>query len=214
MNKKFFIPLVGIIALAPVIFFTAFFAQDPEMSEKQVAAENEHQALLVEGKDISISVEKFLLYKSNIEEINQLTNQPVPSDDDLLKELIKEQLVNHYAKELGIVATQDEIMKAINEQREMYENPESYMGENAENNKLVKSLMENRIRASGLTNEEYWESDMVKSRYEEAILKSKLYEQLSKENVVNSLDDFERIQNQLFTEHEPNLKINKQLIKQ
>ncbi|KIL37018.1 hypothetical protein SD71_04905 [Cohnella kolymensis] len=133
---------------------------------------------LVEGEGIRIMPEEFLLYKANIEEVNKQPNAtPINiSDEQIIDNMITDELTVQYAKKLGIVATKEEIDKEIAFQRDaLQQSPKD---------NPIRDIMANRIKRSGLSEDEFWESEMTRRYYEKAILGGKLASKLAKDRIV------------------------------
>jgi len=120
---------------------------------------------------ITIDQDRFLFYKANIELTYALNgNKPVPNDDELLSNLIQEDRIVQKAIQRGIIVSDQELQEAIDYQRELYDNYDPL----DKDQELVHELMSNRIRITGLSDDDFWASDLVKDGYKKAILKSKL----------------------------------------
>jgi len=140
---------------------------------------------LVEGNGIQIMPEDFLLYRDNMEEASKqpnLTSIPI-SDEQIIDNLIMDALTVQYAIKLGIVALPAEIDKEIAFQRDSLEQ--------ASEDNPVKELMENRIKRSGLTEDAFWNSDLVRKAYENTILSGKLFTKLREDGTIISGDGAE-----------------------
>ncbi|MDR0267083.1 hypothetical protein [Paenibacillus sp.] len=136
-------------------------------------------APLVHGGDFQISKQDFIFYKSNMEMINKLQNisslkSVSLSDDSLIGEMVKKEVTVSYAKKLGLEVTPQEVDAVIQQERSFLNDP-SITGEN---NDTVREIMKNRIRITGLSEDEFWNSDQTRKEYEKALLIGKLFDKL------------------------------------
>lgn len=130
-----------------------------------------NSSVVAEIDGITIDKERFLFYKANIELTYALNgNKQVPDDNELLNNLIQEDRIVQKAIQRGITVSDQELQEAIDDQRELYENYEPL----DKDQELIHELMSNRIRITGLSDNEFWASELVKDGYRKAILKSKL----------------------------------------
>ncbi|WP_433943414.1 SurA N-terminal domain-containing protein [Paenibacillus sp. SN-8-1] len=162
------------------------------------------------GKDIEISKKQFILYKKNYELTNELTSnqqgvasQSKLSDTDLIDNLVKEELAVNYAKKLGITVSEEEISKEVSRNQEAIENPDTDKG-----NELVKELMKNRIRITGLTKEQFWKSKETRYEYEKAIFLGKLGTKLVEEKKINDLSELNAFEDSILAEYKKQNTIN------
>ncbi|TJY40856.1 hypothetical protein E5161_16185 [Cohnella pontilimi] len=165
---------------------------------------NTAETPLVEGDGIRIMPEEFFLYKSGVALGNQ---QPGLSkinvtDEQIVENLIMGQLTVRYAKKLGLTVSPKELDKEISFQRDSLKQ--------ASNDNPVKQVMAKRIEQSGLTEDEFWRSELIRRKYEESILKGKLYTKLIQDGTIKSGDgsEFGEFQKKLLAEKKEKLTIN------
>lgn len=126
----------------------------------------------------------------------------------LLMNFIKSELTVQNAKNLGLEATAQEITDVIAVEKAALNDPNL-----DPENYLVKELMSNRIRITGLTEDEFWNSEETRYGYEKAILIGKLYDQLVKEGTLNNIAEFNEYQTGLLNASQDKLEINYAAIK-
>jgi len=187
--------LIGVVAAVTVIATKTTTSSELSLTQKH----------LVEGPGFVIEKERFEFYKANVIMANELQHQgQVPSDRELLDVLIKNELAIQDAKKKGITVTSEEVEDVIQFQRTTLESP-NYEGDNKE---LVQNLMENRIKATGLTKDEFWASQETKKYYEKALYVSNLYKYLTRETEIGTLEQFEIYKDELLSNAQALLKIN------
>lgn len=71
----------------------------------------------------------------------------------------------------------------------------------AQNQALIREIMHQRINLTGLSEEEFWDSDLVFEEYEKALYIDKLYNKLIAEKTINDIQGFEEYQNNLLEEY-------------
>lgn len=163
-------------------------------------------ALLVEGDDIQISVKRFIFYKSSLELINSLQSEEEKklhlSDNEIIDVLVAEDLAVQYAKGLGLTASEQEIEDVIElERKNLKQN-------NDPDNDLVREFMANRIRITGLTEDEFWKSDEAKKNYEKSILLGKLVTKLIEDGTIKDMNEFNIFKKELLESKKKRLQIN------
>ena len=142
--------------------------------QEKLLAENSELdtvAMIVDGDEIS----KREIEQSKLAALTRVNNEVVEIDlhqeeKREIIELVRNAVVNAEAKRKGIQPKQEDIDQYINEQREMFNIPKS------------NSVINLYIKASGLTEEEYW-NNMGKSKYI-SMQRSMLYE-----SVMTPLED-------------------------
>ncbi|BFH65377.1 hypothetical protein [Paenibacillus azoreducens] len=166
---------------------------------------------LVQGEDFQISKQEFIFYKSNLELINKLQNHQISiSDDALIDNMVKKKLTVSYAKNLGLKVTPEEVDAVIERERSSLSDS-SIKGRN---NETVRELMKQRIRITGLSEDEFWNSDQTKKEYEKALLIGKLFDKLAAEGKIGKEGaDFESFQKNLLESSVGKLTINKNVLK-
>lgn len=223
-NKVLSVLFLGMAAL--LVLGTAIYAvqNDSGVTEKakQLIQQTFHtisnepiaDELLVEGENVEISLERFIFYKHNVELINELNKlngyegKPF-SDRELIYELIKKDLTVQYAKEQGIEVSEDEVTNYIEEQRKWLYDPNVP----GENKKIVQELMANRIKLTGLTEDEYWKSEDTRLEYEKVLYIHKVIGELMEQGKVKAPADFERFQDELLQKHQDKFEVNWSLIR-
>lgn len=68
--------------------------------------------------------------------------------------------------------------------------------------------MDQRIKLTGLSEEEFWDSDLVFKEYEKTLYIDKLYNKLIGEKVINDIQGFEEFQINLLKEYKNSHSIN------
>lgn len=148
----------------------------------------------IRNEGISIGQEQFLFYKQNLELVHTLSGIGSPPDEkQMIENLLLDELTAREALKLGITVTEEELDQLVEFQKEAYHQAEPA----DEKGKLALTLMKNRIRITGLTEEQFWNSDTVRKGYEKALLGSKLLSQLQSQEMVTSREQFESYQQQL-----------------
>ncbi|RXZ82981.1 hypothetical protein EBB07_08720 [Paenibacillaceae bacterium] len=111
------------------------------------------EAAIAKGPGFEITNDRFLFYKHHAELMYDLDNKDIsiPSDRELLNELITSDLAVVQAKELGITVTHEEVNEYIAEQRLFLKAYDPKDPDQA----LIANLMENRIRITGLSEESF-----------------------------------------------------------
>lgn len=71
----------------------------------------------------------------------------------------------------------------------------------AQNQALIREIMNQRIKLTGLSEEEFWDSDLVFKEYEKTLYIDKLYNKLISEKVIDDIRGFEEFQNKLLEEY-------------
>ena len=182
----------------------------------KIKQDQQKQAVLVQGDGFQIDAKQFVFYKSNLEMIAQLENQPkiVLSDDQIIDNLIIEELTAQYAKQQGITASAQEISDEISKERAALHDPKNVDPKNGNTkNKIVFEIMKNRIRITGLTEDQFWQSAEIRGSYERAILIGKLYVKLQSEGKIKSMQDFQTFKSNLLEQNRSKVKIYKDTIR-
>lgn len=161
--------------------------------------------IISEG-DIEISKSEFDFYKVNIKLMNQLNatldnssdkTDSLPSDQELIDEMLKKRISVQHAKEIGITIKEGEVKEVINREKGMLNSEEV----DAQNQAIIREIMDQRIKLTGLSEEEFWDSDLVFKEYEKTLYIDKLYNKLIGEKVINDIQGFEEFQNNLLKEY-------------
>jgi len=220
MNKKILVTLVSIFAIGVIASSISADSQIPKdrisqgfekiKTEMNSQAKSSSSIPLVEGDGLRIMPEKYVFFKNSMELINSLqndkSNQITLTDEEIINNLATEELTVKYAKEMGITVSNEEINEVINNERK------ALSQENDPDNDLVRELMKNRIKITGMSEDEFWNSEMARDNYERAILLGKLMDELIKNKAITNARDFEDFKSKLFEKKKNNLKINKEAI--
>ncbi|RUT29697.1 hypothetical protein EJP77_12795 [Paenibacillus zeisoli] len=165
---------------------------------------------LVIGKNIEISQKQFKFYKRNYELTGELTSnqqgitsQSKLNDSDLIDNLVKEELAVNYAKTLGITVSEEEISEEVSRNQEAIDNPDTDKG-----NELIKELMKNRIKITGLTKEQFWKSKETRYEYEKEIFLGKLGIKLIEEKKINESSEMNAFGDSLLADYKKQNTIN------
>jgi hypothetical protein len=153
----------------------------------------------LENGDVKISLGEYVFAKKNRELIyvlNQL--KKLPSDAALLQDMVTTQLMVNYAKQSGIDVAPEEVRDAIDYQRAALHEADP----NEENHQLIRYIMENRIRITGWTEEEFWNSDEVYQGYETSLYNSKLIEKILSDESMKGMDSYYELQERLFNDYQ------------
>lgn len=218
MNKKYVVTVIaGVAALlltTSVLYSQSSIPKDDikkGFDEIQASLGQQHlqSEPLVEGAGIKIPAERFIFFKKNAELVNSLQSNSfqtaVTNDEDIINELIATDLSLQYAKNLGLNATTEEIDNAIEYERAALDDPDPA-------NNFVKEIMENRIRITGLSEDEFWESEETRYNYEKAIIIGKLATKLIDDGEIQDISEFSDFQKDLLNATKSKLKINTEVI--
>lgn len=168
------------------------------MDKHGIVADND---TIAEGPGFKITAKELKFYKANEEASAKLQNQTTArSNSDLLKDLIEKQLVIQYAKDQGLSVSKEEVTKYI-EQLRIQLNQASTPQD-------IKDLKENRIRISGLTENEYWTSAETLKNYENFLLITKLTDKLTAEGKLKNPQDYKNFQDKLWNQSQSKIKID------
>lgn len=220
MNRKRLIIISFIVLLVAVSSSLYASATDKDLvtHEQKQLIENAFDELkdqnnsmsksnfVVSEGDIEISKSEFDFYKVNIKLINQLNATldsssykiaSLPTDQELIDEMLKKRISVQHAKETGITVTEGEVKEVINREENMLNSEEV----DAQNQAIIREIMDQRIKLTGLSEEEFWDSDLVFKEYENTLYIDKLYNKLIGEKVINDIQGFEEFQNNLLKEY-------------
>lgn len=141
----------------------------------------------------TVTPEQFLFYKLNLQLFHTIQNtlDSMPDDELLLDNLLKEKLVAQKALELGITVEDQEVENYIAEQKNLYE---QFVPENQD---IAYDFMKNRIRITGLSEEEFWSSSALRNKYYEALLGSKLMMKLLEDGTLDKPEQFNSYKQEL-----------------
>lgn len=168
---------------------------------------------VVTAGDIQISKAEFQFYKVNIKliyQLNETLDNPsnktnsIPYDQELIDEMLKKRLSVNQAKNSGITVGKDEVEKVINREKNMLHRDDL----DEQNQALIKEIMNHRINITGLSEEDFWKSDLVFKEYENVLYIDKLYNKLISEKEISDIHDFEKFQNHLLEQYKNEYGIN------
>jgi hypothetical protein len=153
----------------------------------------------VADENVKISLSDYIFAKKNKELIFALNqSEGTPSDTALLQDMVTTQLTVNYAKQSGIDVAPEEVRDAIDYQRAALHEADP----NEENHQLIRYIMENRIRITGWTEEEFWNSDEVYQGYETSLYNSKLIEKILSDESMKGMDSYYELQERLFNDYQ------------
>lgn len=159
--------------------------------------------ILVAGEGIQIPTERLHTYKSNAELAASINQQPdaIRSDEAIIDRLIAVELTANYARDEGITVSDSEIDEMVQVQKMALSQ--------AKKDDPIKAVMENTIAAAGLAEDDFWSSAETRSRYETAILISKLGQKLAGDAIEEEVAfDMDAFQQELLLKHKDKLIIN------
>ncbi|CAM3508225.1 MULTISPECIES: SurA N-terminal domain-containing protein [Paenibacillus] len=165
---------------------------------------------MIKTDEVRISLAEYVLTmksKELIHALNPLTEKPSnekpsnekpsnekPSDEEVLRHMITEALTVHHAKEIGITVTPEEVRDVIDLQmRAMKDTDPKTSAE-----QLTLYIMEQRIRITGLSEEDFWNSEELYSAYEAAIYMNKLRRHILADEDLNGMESYEALQAKLY----------------
>lgn len=161
---------------------------------------------VVSGGDIEISKSEFDFYKVNLKLINQLNATldsssykiaSLPTDQELIDEMLKKRISVQHAKQIGITVTEGEVKEVVNREKKMLNSEDV----DVQNQALIREIMHQRINLTGLSEEEFWDSDLVFKEYESTLYIDKLFNKLISEKEISDIQDFEKFQNNLLVQY-------------
>lgn len=165
----------------------------------------EQKRLITMAGDIEISESEFEFYKANIKLINQLNEAEgnfsfqtgIPSDQELVDEMLKKRLSVQYARNSGITVDEDEIIEVVNREKSILNSSNL----DIENQALIQEIMKQRIKLTGLSEEDFWKSDFVHKEYESVLYIDKLFKDLMEKEEISNIQDFEKLQIHLLEQY-------------
>jgi hypothetical protein len=169
-----------------------------EIKQKMLYHEKDNNNIIATVNGSKILVKDFVFYKANLEFIWKMNGVKVnKSNMDLLTDMIKEKLLVQYAVENGYSVTKEEVDSYIQDMRNHLIQPDFP--------KDLKEVMQNRIKLSGLTEEEFWKNSEIVNIYKDYLLKVKVAQKLSMNG-----DDYIKIIDNLWVQTKDNIKIYKE----
>ncbi|RCX22998.1 hypothetical protein DFP94_101589 [Fontibacillus phaseoli] len=220
MNRKRFIIISFIVLLVAVSSSLYASATDKDLvtNEQKKLIENAFGELkdqnssmsksnfVISGGDIEISKSEFDFYKVNIKLINQLNATldsssykiaSLPTDQELIDEMLKKRISVQHAKKIGITVAEGEVKEVINREKDMLNSEDV----DVQNQALIREIMHQRINLTGLSEEEFWGSDLVFKEYENTLYIDKLFNKLISEKEISDIQDFEKFQNNILEQY-------------
>lgn len=221
MKKKYLlIPAVGICVLAMTLSMVSA-SSSPSNSElisqsfdemkikidKTSAVQNQY---LASYDTLKIDIKDFVFYKENAQLVAKLKNTEVPNDQFLLDNMLKDKLTAYEAIQQGITVSDEEVQREIDFQRDVFENQLDVSSPEVQD---VYDMMKNRIRITGLSEEEFWNADFVKQGYKEALLEGKLMNSLrGDDRSFETIQDFQKYKDELLTKYKDKIRLNLDLL--
>ncbi|MCM3783650.1 SurA N-terminal domain-containing protein [Neobacillus mesonae] len=205
-KKRIIIALIVFVCALTVLIFT--FDNLKQTLNGFTSADGGSQ-IIAQTKDIQITQEQFEFYKSAAEAADSL-NTPVqsPSDEELIHNLFISELTALEAGKQGITVSDTEVNEQIEFQRTSFENHKPV----TEEEKLVYELMENRIRNTGLSEDEFWNHDLVMEEYKKSLLSAKLMKHLAANEEIADAGEFTDYKEQLLKNVQDEIQYNQELL--
>jgi len=172
----------------------------------QLNSERNDSSWVAKVNGIEIDNKRFIFYKSNIELTYSLNknNEVVPNDIELVNNLLVDDLAIQEAINQGITVSDEEIQKEIDYQRSMVDslNPSNIKEEQ------FLELIKNRIRITGLSDDEFWQSDFIKDLYRKSILGGKFMLESISNGTVKDPEEFYAYKKELFEKMKTQITYN------
>jgi hypothetical protein len=169
-----------------------------EIKQKMLYHEKDNNNIIATVNGSKILVKDFVFYKANLEFIWKMNGvKENKSNMDLLTDMLKEKLLVQYALENGYSVTNAEVDSYIQDIRNHLNQPDI--------SKDMKETMQNRIKLSGLSEEEFWKSSEIVNIYKDYLLKVKVVQKLSMNG-----DDYKKIIDNLWIQKKDSIKIYKE----
>ncbi|BBI32403.1 SurA N-terminal domain-containing protein [Cohnella abietis] len=207
IKKLKYLSIVAIIIAVTATVATSVFASSPISIDSLFSGMKANLSKpgdLPDGNVIAKVGSKEITYKEfreNSENVKMFEKKAGASlnrsNNDILNDMIKKQLTVQYAIEKGIVVSDEEVQSYANEQREALQT----VSEEA------KEALKNLINISGLSENEYWKSDVLLSKYRNWIIINKLIES---DNSLYTLEAFNSFQESLLKNSSQNVDIDQQ----
>ncbi|RIX51211.1 hypothetical protein D3P08_17190 [Paenibacillus nanensis] len=213
-RKIFVLAIVGIALIAGIAAAAHASTAKRTLAEKEAIIEKAFHEMkskkdrvsgyVAEGPDIKITQERFLFYKANLELQNELhpATSSLMTDGEMLDVLIKKELAVLDAIKRGIAVTESEIEEAIRYQRDTLEHATGEDGE------FVQDLMKNRIRMTGMSEDQFWTSELIKDEYRKSIYLGKIFTALKSEGQIHDMKGFAKYEDDLLQSQRETLVIN------
>jgi hypothetical protein len=163
----------------------------------------QNSVAIATGDSFKIEAGEFKLYKANLQFIAKMNNVDFNfTNEEILKMMAKDRLIVQYAKDNGISVTNQEVDSYIKQTRNGLQSDEAP----AE----FKEIMKNRIRISGLTEEQFYNSPEIRQSYERLLYGNKVAKMLSSQGrLTNPLQDYEKFKEELWNKSKDKIKINR-----
>jgi hypothetical protein len=219
MRSKKFVGIVLGLLLVLAVSASAIYADAP-FSKKEIAtgfdkikenleqAQNLSASVVAEGDGIQIPTQDVVFYKNALKLVNSLQNnkaaeaQAQLSDDQIIDILISKELAAQQAYNLGLNVSSEEVDQVIANERkalDMKDDPA---------NDYVRELMANRIRITGLSEDEFYKSESVRTKYAKEIVIGKLYTKLLEDGTVTNPQEFQQYEQDLLNSRKGDFSIN------
>lgn len=169
-------------------------------------------AIVAQVDDIKIKNKDLVGYKKNIELVASLQGNPTAkaqsqvTDEQIIDVLVTNELLVKQATNFGLTVTADEVDQVIKREREALAQTDD------PSNDFVRELMKNRIQITGLTEDEFYQSQEVRDKYAESILIGKLYNKLVEDKKITESQGFDQYQKNLLTSKESSIEINEEVL--
>lgn len=151
----------------------------------------------IKTDEVRISLAEYVFTMKSKELIHALNQwNEKPSGEEVLQHMITEALTVHHAKQTGITVTQEEVRDMINMQMRAMKDT----GPKTSAEQLTLYIMEQRIRITGLSEEDFWNSEELYSAYEAAIYTNKLMGHILADEDLKGMDSYRALQAELYTD--------------
>jgi hypothetical protein len=187
--------VVSALTLAVIITGSVLYANNvPSVDEMFVDIDHQVKEapdrIIAQGPDFEIYSKDFALFKANLAFSEKMNNVTIDmTDKDIIHEMIKEALVVNLAREEGLFVSKQEITDYITHLRELLDDPE--------HDPAMKQIRDNLVKMSGLSEDEYWESEELAQKYEKALLIQKFVRKLAEEGQIRGVEDFANFKDKL-----------------
>lgn len=146
---------------------------------------------LIDQNGIRITAAEFITHRTNVSWIQDLfdgkTVETVVAKEQILGDLLGAKLIEREAREQGLVADNEALNTLIEAEKRNYE---ALSIDNDVEEAWTKVLLDNRIRITGQSVEDYFASEEVRAQYEGQLLSSQLYLSLVKIGKVNNAEEW------------------------
>ncbi|QCT01815.1 hypothetical protein E6C60_1097 [Paenibacillus algicola] len=220
MKKKYLlVPAAGVCALAMMLSMVSASSNNSNsklisqsFDEMKVTIDKIDKISAVQNQNLAsfdtlkVDVEDFIFYKANAQLVAKLKSTEVPSDQYLIDNMLKDKLTAYEAIQQGITVSDEEVQKEIDFQRDVFENQMDLSSPEVQD---IYDMMKNRIRITGLSEEEFWKADFVKQGYKDALLEGKLMNSLrGDDRTFETIEDFQKYKEELLTKYKDKVRLN------